>query len=207
MIGLGLKMPTPFVPNGPSKGFSPSSILVVDGYTAIGAAVIQLAHLAVPDCKILATAATNHQSHVLALGADAVFDRTSDTLIEDIKRAATDEFQGVDVVVDTIGAARSIPGLFQAFAPDGPKKYAQVWTANSAMHVPEGVDLVDFSFQNIAQFPGNQHIMEALQDIIKDGRYKLPLPVAELGHGFDALERGLELARRGSHQGRLVATL
>jgi hypothetical protein len=75
------------------------------------------------------------------------------------------------------------------------------------VQVPKGVDLVDFRVQNIAQFPGNQRIMEALQDIIRNAEYKLPLPVTELGHGFDALERGLELIRRDSHHDRLVATI
>ena len=207
MIGLGLKMPLPFVTDGPSEGFSPSSILVVDGYSVVGAAVIQLVRLAAPECKILATATPEHQSHVISLGADAVFDRISATLIEDVKRAAPHELRGVNVVIDTIGAIRTIPDLFQAFTSTGPKKYAQVWTTNSAIQLPDGVDLVNFSAQNIAQLHGNQRIMETLEDIIRHGQYKLPLPIAELGYGFDALERGLELARRGSHHDRLVATL
>ena len=207
MMGIGLKMPLPFLLEGPNEGFSPSSVLVVDGYTGVGAATIQLLRLAVPECNILATASSEHHIWILSLGADAVFDRDSDTVVEDIKSATPGKSPGVDVIVDTVGAGRTLPEIFAVFASDGPKKYAQVWTDNSAVQVPEGVELVVFKGQDLSALPGGQNLMQALQSLMDDGLYKLPVMVSEMGHGFDALEKALEVVRGGGYQDRIVITL
>jgi hypothetical protein len=54
---------------------------------------------------------------------------------------------------------------------------------------------------------GVKSVMVALQILLKEEKYKLPLPVHRLGVGFDALEKGLELMRKGVSGEKLVVTV
>ncbi|KAJ5610640.1 transcriptional regulator family: Fungal Specific TF [Penicillium lagena] len=142
-LGIGLKTRLPFLPDGPTTGFNPSSVLILGGSSALGAAVIQLLRLAVPDCLILATSSPKHHKHLVSvLGADGAFDRNSTSLITEVKSASGS--QGVDAIIDAVGAGSSQRNIFEAFNPSGPKKYAQVWTGDEEIQVPSGVDSVMF---------------------------------------------------------------
>ena len=49
--------------------------------------------------------------------------------------------------------------------------------------------------------------MLALQELLKAGKYKLPLPVRQVGSGIDGLEEGLQLMREGVSGEKLVVLL
>jgi NADPH:quinone reductase-like Zn-dependent oxidoreductase len=124
-LGVGLKTPLPFLNDGPRSGFQPSSVLVLGGSSALGAAAIQILRLAVPDCTILTTSSPKHHSHIKTLGADGTFDRNSASLITDVKLASPGS-RGVDAILDVVGAGSTQRYIFEAFDANGPKKYAQV---------------------------------------------------------------------------------
>ncbi|KAL3417146.1 hypothetical protein PVAG01_11146 [Phlyctema vagabunda] len=206
-LGIGLRVSLPFLRGRPTTAFQPSSVLILGGSSALGAASIQLLRLAVPDCKILATSSPKHHHHLTSiLGADAALDRDSSSLIADA-RAASPGSRGVDAIIDTVGAGMDQRDIFETFDENGPKRYAQVWTGEDEIQVPDGVDSILFRGRDVTQLPGGESIMLALQTLLQDGRYKLPIPVRGVGHGFEALERGLELMRNGVSCEKLVVTL
>ena len=206
-IGIGLKSPLPFLQNGPTTGFKPTSAVILGGSSAVGAATIQILRLAVPECMILTTSSPTHHPHLTdTLGADHTFDRDSVSLIDDLK-SRTSQCRGVDAIVDVVGAGSVQKDIFDVLNPDGPKKYAQVWTGNKEIEAPPGVDSVMFRGRDLPQLPGKENIMHALQCLLEDGKYQLPLPVHVVGHGLDALERGLEMMRHGVSGTKLVVTI
>jgi threonine dehydrogenase-like Zn-dependent dehydrogenase len=206
-LGIGLKISLPFLKDGPTTDFKPSSVLILGGSSAVGAATIQLLRLAIPDCTVLATSSPKHHSHITnKLGANKAFDRNSPSLIMDVKTATLGS-RGVDAIIDTVGAGSTQRHLFEGFDSNGPKRYAQVWTGDEEIEVPSGVDSILFRGRDITKLQGGNNIMLALQTLLEEGKYKLPLPVHKVGDGFDALEMGLKLMRKGVSGEKLVVTI
>jgi threonine dehydrogenase-like Zn-dependent dehydrogenase len=206
-LGIGLKTPLPFLRGGPTAGFKPSSVLVLGGSSALGAATIQLLRLSVPDCLILTTSSPKHHEYIRTiLGADGAFDRDSSSLVEEVK-TRTPKSQGVDAIIDAVGAGSTQKILFDTFDPSGPKRYAQVWTGDKEIDAPSGVESVLFRGRDLPTLPGNENIMESLEKLLKEKKYQLPLPVRKLGHGFHALEMGLSLMRQGVSGEKLVVNI
>lgn len=206
-LGIGLKAPLPFIKDGPVSGFTPSAVLILGGSSALGAATTQLLRLTVPPCNILVTSSPKHHSRIInTLGADKVFDRNSASLITDV-RAATPASRGVDAVIDAVGAGSTQRNIFEVFDMDGPKRYAQVWTGDEEIKVPTGIDSVLFRSRDITQLQGGKNVMIALQTLLEQDKYKLPLPVHKVGVGLDGLKKGLELMRKGVSGEKLVVTL
>jgi NADPH:quinone reductase-like Zn-dependent oxidoreductase len=202
-----LKTALPFLKDGPTTGFKPSSILILGGSSALGAATIQLLRLAIPTCTILVTASPKHHSHITnTLGADGAFDRNSASLIEDV-RSSSPGSRGVEAIIDAVGAGATERHIFQAFDSNGPKRYAQVWTGDDEIEVPSRVASVMFRGRDISQLQGGKNIMLSLQTLLEEDKYKLPLPVHKVGDGFEALERGLELMRKGVSGEKLVVSI
>ena len=193
----------PFIPGGRPAGLSPSSILVLGGSSAVGAAAIQLLKVAVPQAKILTTSSPRHHKHLIRhLGVQAAIDRSSKTLAADVRSAMGTS--GVDAILDTVGAGSAESQVFDAFAPNGPKRYAQVWTGNEEVKVPEGVDSALFRSRDIGQIQGADNIMQGLQALLESGQYKLPLPLNVVGEDLDGLQKGLETMRKGVSGEKLI---
>jgi threonine dehydrogenase-like Zn-dependent dehydrogenase len=206
-LGIGLEAPLPFLKDGPTTGFRPSSILILGASSALGAAAVQLLRLAVPDCTILATSSPRHHAHIVdALGANRAFDRNSPSLVADVKVASPGS-RGVDAIIDAVGAGSTQSHVFKVFNQEGPRKYAQVWTGDDEIEVPDGIHSVMFRSRDFAQLPGGKNIMLSLQTLLEEGRYRLPLPVHQVGDGFDGLQKGLELMRKGVSGEKLVVAI
>lgn len=206
-LGVGLETPLPFLPGGSQNGYLPSSVLVLGGSSALGAATIQLLRLAVPECKILTTSSPKHHKHLTnTLSANAAFDRNSTSLVEEVK-SASPSTRGVEAIFDAVGAGSIQRGVFESFDPDGPKSYAQVWTGDDEVEVPAGVNSILFRGRDLPKLQGHQNIMRALQTLLEQGTYKLPLPVFNMGNGLDGLEKGLDAMRKGVSGKKLVVTI
>ncbi|KAI9727390.1 MAG: hypothetical protein M1834_008461 [Cirrosporium novae-zelandiae] len=206
-LGIGLKTPLPFLKDGPTAGFKPSSVLILGGSSALGAATIQLLRLVIPDCTILATSSPKNHSHIRnILGANGAFDRNSSSLVMEV-RSASPGSRGVDAIIDTVGAGSTQRHIFETLDSNGPKRYAQVWTGDEEIEVPSGVDSVMFRGRDLSQLQGGKNIMLALQTLLEEDKYKLPLPVHKVGDGFDALKKGLGLMRKGVSGEKLVVAI
>ena len=205
-LGAGLGVPLRFVEGGHTEGFKPKSVLVLGGSSALGAAAVQLLKVAVPGLTVLATASVKHHEWLMSLGVDGSINRTSKTLVQDVKRASP-EGRGVHAIFDAVGAGATERNVFETFDEAGPKKYAQVWTGGDEIAVPEGVESVLFRSRDFMQIPGGKNIMLALQTLLDEGRYKLPLPVRDVGEGLEGLKTGLDLMRNGVSGEKLVVAL
>ncbi|KAH8688107.1 chaperonin 10-like protein [Ilyonectria robusta] len=172
-LGIGLRTSLPFLKDGPTTEFSPASVLVLGGSSALGAATIQLLRLAAPDCTILATSSAKHHSTIInTLGADRAFDRNSASLVMDV-RSASPGSRGVDAIIDAVGAGGTQPDVFDTFEINGPKKYAQVWTGHEEIKVPTGVNSVMFRGRDLPNLQGGENIMQTLQELLEHRKYKL----------------------------------
>ncbi|KAH7163586.1 putative alcohol dehydrogenase [Dactylonectria estremocensis] len=206
-LGVGLKISLPFLEVGPTTVFNPASVLVLGGSSALGAATIQLLRLAVPNCKIFTTSSPRHHAHITStLGADRAFDRKSTSLVMDV-RAESPGSLGVEAIIDAVGAGATEKHIFDTFDPNGPMRYAQVWTGDDEIEAPSSVDSVMFRGRDLSTMQGREHIMAALQQLLEDGKYGLPLPVKRVGDGFPALEEGLRLMRNGVSGEKLVVLI
>jgi len=156
---------------------------------------------------ILATSSPRHHAHLTDyLHVDHAFDRSSASLVMDVK-SVTPDSRGVDVIIDVVGAGRMQPDIFNVLDRDGPQRYAQVWTGDAQIQAPSGVDSVMFRGRDLPQLSGNTNIVPALEILLREGEYKLPLPVRVVGQGREGLETGLELMRQGVSGEKLVVNL
>ena len=96
-----LKIPLPFLQGMSTEGQVPSSILVLGGSSATGAAAIQLLRTAYPSLPVLVTSSAKHHARLEDLGATYVVDYKSPSIVADIK-AATPGAAGVDVIIDCV---------------------------------------------------------------------------------------------------------
>lgn len=140
------------------------------------------------------------------LGVNAALDRSSQSLIKDVK-SATPGARGVDAIIDAVGAGAVERNIFDTFDENGPKSYAQVWTGDEEIEVPRGVNSVLFRARDLSRLQGGKNIMLALQTLLEEGKYQLPLPVKKVGEGYDGLQKGLELVRKGVSGEKVVVVM
>lgn len=205
-LGIGLQMPLSFLKDGPKTDFTPSSVLVLGGSSAVGAAAIQLLRIAMPSCTILATSSPQHHKHITDyLGADVALDRSSRSLVAEVKSAIQNS-RAVDAIIDAVGAGGSQTQIFEAFDPNGPRRYAQVWTGDEEIKTPDGVNSVLFRGRDMPRLQGNRNVMLALEKLLEEQKYKLPLPVARVGRGLEGLVKALDMMRSGVSGEKLVVS-
>lgn len=178
--------------------------MILGGSSALGAAAIQLLRMVSPDCAVLTTSSPKHHSHLKALGATHTLDRSSSTLVEDIKAASS---RGVDAIFDAVGVGATDQHIFDTLDSQGPKRYAQVWTGDDEIIAPAGIDSVLFRGRDVPKLQGGRNIMLALQTLMEQGKYKPPVPVHKVGDGLDVLEEALNLMRKGVSGEKLVVAV
>lgn len=169
--GLGI---TPFFSQSqsPSPQSPLKSVLVLGGSSAVGAATLQLLRLSLPpDAIILAMTSSRHHRHLQeSLSVSKAIDRASPSLVQDVKQATPDG-RGVDAIIDTIGAGAKSGEVFGVVAEDRPRRYAQVWTGDNEVSVPEGVEAVMFH-SRLSTLQDHEQVMSTLETVLKEGRYK-----------------------------------
>lgn len=143
--------------------------------------------------------------HLRSLGADITLNRSSATPVRDMK--ASNDGKGVDAIIDAVGAGSSERHIFDAFNSHGPKRYAQVWTGKAEVLVPDSVDNCLFRAADLGRLPWGSEIVPALETLIRDGKYKLPLPVRVMGEGLDHVQKGVEEMRKGASGEKLVVLI
>jgi NADPH:quinone reductase-like Zn-dependent oxidoreductase len=200
----GLQVPLPFIPGTSTTGNSPSSILILGGSSATGAAAMQLLRLAYPSLPILATSSEKHHAHLTSLGATRLFDYHSPTIVFDIKSASPGG-SGVDMIIDCVGAGGTQNDICDTLDPSGAKKYASVLTGID-VKVPEGVTKYSISGWSIFDVEGGMQIIPAITQLVEEGKYKVPLPVNVVGHGLDQIPDVMDKVRTVSGA-KLIVTL
>jgi len=114
----------------------------------------------------------------------------------------------VDVIIDTVGAGAKSVEVFGVLTEDGPRRYAQVWTGGEEVSVPDGIESVMFRSRDLSTLQDHEQVMSALESVLKEGKYKLPLPVKVVsGTGLEALKAGLNLVRDGVSGEKIVVRM
>ena len=54
-----------------------------------------------------------------------------------------------------------------------------------------------FRSREVSQLQGGKNVMLALQTLLEEGKYKLPLPVHKVGNGFDFVGKGPGIDAQG----------
>ncbi len=200
----GLDIPLPFLPETPNSGRIPSSVLILGGSSATGAAAIQLLRMAYPSLPIYATSSPRNFDQLHSLGATKVFDYHSPSIVADI-RAQTPKSQGIDMVVDFVSAGATQIDIFEAFDPAGSKLYAASVTSVDAP-VPDGVTHVEFDGWSLLKMRGGTSILPALTKLVEQGKYKLPVSVKVVGDGLEQIPRVMDKVLKASGE-KLVVRL
>ena len=203
-IYQGLNIPLPYLEGGKEEGFKPSSILVCGGSSSVGAMAVQLLRLALPKAQILATASKQHHHTVKSLGADQVFDHSSPSLVEELKKASSSG-EGVDAILDAVNGVAVNPSLFEVLT--GPKAFAEVVTGRNVEKAPDGVKHSPVFGATVYGQPGGSNLFAALERLLAEGKLKLPTAVKVVGHGLESLSGGLEELRAGVSGTKLVVSL
>ncbi|KAF6225879.1 hypothetical protein HO133_009881 [Letharia lupina] len=199
-----LKIPLPFLQGMSTEGQAPSSILVLGGSSATGAAAIQLLRKAYPSLPILATSSVKHYARLNDLGATSVVDYKSPSVVADIK-AASPGAAGVEVIIDCVSAGASQTDISDVLDPAGSKRYAAIITG-VPVPVPEGVNKLDVSAWSMVDMQGGKQLIPSLTKLVEEGKYRVPLPVRVVGHGLEELPNVLDEVKTVSGE-KVVLTL
>jgi len=172
------------------------SVLVAGGSSCVGSCAIQLLRIALgSEVTILSTNSRNNNPHILKLGATACIARNDPKLIDAVKEASPGG-QGVDAILDAVGAAGENKQLFDALRPDGPKLYSEVMTGTK-IDVPKGIKSTVVFGRMALQMRGGTTAMGKLADLVDEGKFKLPLAVEVVGNGLEAVGSGVEKLKAG----------
>lgn len=189
----GLKLPLP--PGKPVETASFETVLILGGSSCVGAALIQLLRLAVPQATILTTSSAKHHERLISLGATKCLERSHIDNISEVK-AITPSERGVDAIVDCVSAAVSQPAAFLALDNNGPKLYSEVITGDK-VQVPEGINATVAFAKNALGAEGGMTLIQTLSTLLEDGLYRVPIPVQIVGEGYSKIEEGLDLLKEG----------
>lgn len=199
-----LTIPLPFLQGLSTEGRAPSSVLVLGGSSATGAAAIQLLRTAYPSLPILATSSAKHFARLRDLGATYVVDYKSPSVVADLK-AASPGAAGVEAIIDCVSAGASQTDISDVLDPAGPKKYAAVITG-VPVPVPEGVNKFDANAWSLFDMQGGKQLIPSLTRLVEEGKYRVPLPVRVVGHGLEELPHVLDEVKTVSGE-KVVVTL
>ncbi|MCJ1319413.1 hypothetical protein MMC15_004749 [Xylographa vitiligo] len=188
-----LRIPLPSLPFLSPAGSAPSSILILGGSSATGAAAIQLLHAAYPSLPILATSSPAHHPRLLALGASSVLDYHSPSVVADLQ-AASPRAAGVDAILDCVSAGASQTDVCEVLDPEGGRRYAAVLTG-VPVPVPAGVTKLDVNAWDVVGMRGGGELIPALTRLVEGGEYRVPLPVRVVGRGLEELPGVLDQVR------------
>ncbi|KAH7134401.1 chaperonin 10-like protein [Dactylonectria macrodidyma] len=203
-ILYGLRVPIPHISATAPGEDAPTlrNILVLGGSSAVGGAAIQMLRSALPDATILTTASPQHGTRLKWLGASKVIDRDS-SIAHGVTAAVS---EGVDAIVDCVTAVASDAAIFGAFRSDGPRMYSQVFTGQMVT-VPDNVESAVVFGRQVFGAPGGLHAMQALGKALEENKYKLPVPTAIIGKGWDAVGTGLQRFEKGVSGQKLVVVV
>jgi len=185
------------------------TVLILGGSSSIGATAIQLLRFFSPeDTVILTTSSAKHADHLKALGASHVFDRSSSSLIDDIRDVAP---HGVNGILDLVGAAGADKRYLTLFAAKGTRIMAPLVTGTDVVKedVPEGVVFRGplFTGALYRMVNGTARMLAMMVEEVERGRFRLPVEVRVVGEGLESVVEGLEIAMAGVSGQKLVVSL
>lgn len=201
----------PLLPTTPPPALT--SVLVLGGTSAFGAAVIQLLRLSLPEgTPIISTNPAAHKAWVTGvLGATACVDDIgmADEELMAAVRALTPRGNGVDGVVDAVGKLDGDycdgdslwGGLMSKEIPKGKRSRVYSCGPGGATWQSSG----DIFYCQMHPLPDST--MRGLGELVDEERYKLPLEVEVVYKGLEGVAGALEKLKAGVSGKVLVVAL
>ncbi|GKT66962.1 zinc-binding oxidoreductase [Colletotrichum tofieldiae] len=197
-----LNLPLPSTTNPENIG---KTILIWGGASSVGATAIQLATAS--GVTVITTASPANHEFVKRLGADAVFDYRSPTVVERIASVlAETEFVGVYDAIGEDSSCDAVSAILDRLNKNVP--VASVLPSNKKTERFAPVYVVAFS---IIQEP-NQYIGEwiwgkFIPEALENGSFQAKPDPLVTGHGLKSIQEALDVQRRGVSAKKIVVTL
>lgn len=111
------------------------------------------------------------------------------------------------MIIDCVAGGAARTDIFDTFAADGPKEYAEVVTG-AQFSVPEGVKRHLVFGRKVFATQGGGDVMPALAELVGKGEYKIPFEeVRSVGSGWEAIDKGLVELKKGVSGVKLVVAV
>jgi len=196
---LGLPLPA----SGTKPSSSGKSVLVWGGSSSVGAAAVQLAVGA--GVKVVSVASQHNIDKVKDLGASAVFDYKSSSVVDDIVAALEGtDFAGVCDCIGTPDAAAAWTPVYKKLGG----RYGSVLPA--AQGLPEGIEGASVFAPSVAlddRYIGDAVWAKWVPESLENGALRpLPGPIVIEG-GLDAVQKGYNEQKKGVSFGKIVVVL
>ncbi|OJJ72134.1 hypothetical protein ASPBRDRAFT_43529 [Aspergillus brasiliensis CBS 101740] len=195
------------LPIPPATGVQPTgkSILIWGGASSVGATTIQLAVAA--GLTVITTASAHNHELVKSLGAKAVFDYRSPTVVEDVANAlANTEFVGVYDAISEPASFDTVRAVLDQLNADVKTICVSPYGQPTERFAPI------FISSNFLTYDSNKHVADGVwrdfvSKALENGRLK-PKPHPEvIGKGLDALQNGVDVLKKGVSAKKIVVTL
>ncbi|KAH7176929.1 chaperonin 10-like protein [Dactylonectria macrodidyma] len=184
-------------------------VLIWGGSSSVGSNAIQLARRA--GLKVLTTASPQHHEYLRSLGANAVFDYHSSTVVDDVIAAVTKAGDSVEYAVDTISLTESLQVVTAILNKTGvkSKKLGLVLGWPEGVQKPEGVEVVSTSARNIFNKTdiADWVFRDFLPTALENETFVASPHVKLLPGGLDGLQAGLDTLKKGVSGQKIVFTL
>ncbi|KAL2270617.1 hypothetical protein VTJ83DRAFT_2801 [Remersonia thermophila] len=191
-----------------------TGILVWGGASSTGSAVVQFARLA--GLVVFATASPQHHDRVRALGATAVVDYRSPTVVEDLLAAAREAGTPITLALDAISTEETLPLVARVLAEseDGPgsdrkKILATLLPWPDTVARPESVQVLWVAGQRIWKERidlGRLVFNKLLGKWLETGEV-VPAKVQVVDGGLSSLQAGMDEVRKGVSGVKVVVEL
>ncbi|KAH6655945.1 chaperonin 10-like protein [Truncatella angustata] len=196
---LNLPLPSVIKPEKTGK-----TILIWGGASSVGATAIQLATFS--GVRVVTTASAANHSFVKSLGADAVFDYKSSTVIEDVTHALTGtDFAGVYDAVSMDSSFDAVASILDNLGHKQPVATVLPGNKNIERYNAEYV-LAFATIQEPHQYIGVWIWKTFIFQALANGSFQAKPDPLVAGHGVRDIQKALDLQREGVSAKKVVVT-
>ncbi|KAE8373894.1 GroES-like protein [Aspergillus bertholletiae] len=190
-----------------ASGVKPTgkSILIWGGASSVGTTTIQLAEAA--GLTVITTASAHNHELVKSIGANAVFDYKSPTVVEDVASAlASTDFVGVFDAISEPPSFEMVRAILDQMKADVRTISVQPYDKSTERFAPI------FISSNFLTYDSNKHVADGIwRDFVakalENGRLK-PKPDPEVvGKGLEEIQDGVDTLKKGVSAKKIVVTL
>ncbi|GLA37473.1 hypothetical protein AnigIFM63309_004412 [Aspergillus niger] len=195
------------LPIPPPTGVKPTgkSILIWGGASSVGATTIQFAEAA--GLSVITTASTHNHELVKSLGASAVFDYKSPTIVEDVASALSNtDFIGVYDAISEPASFEMVRAVLDRLKADVKTICVSPYDKPTERFAPI------FISSNFLTYDSNKHVADGIwRDFVSEAlenRRLKPKPDPEVvGKGLEEIQNAVDIQKKGVSAKKIIVTL
>ncbi|KAH8688997.1 zinc-binding oxidoreductase CipB [Talaromyces proteolyticus] len=181
------------------------SILIWGGASSVGGTAIQLAQAT--GLTVITTASAHNHELARSLGANAVFDYKSPTVVKDIAAAlANTEFVGVFDAISEPSSFEMVRAILDQLKAGVKTVCVQPYNKPTEQFAPV------FIMSNALTFDSNKYVADGIwkdfvSKALENGRLK-PKPDPEVtGNGLEEIQKAVDILKKGVSAKKIIVTL